>query len=204
MSYGLFLNFEKVSIKIIEDNIKVMTNDNLFTYEEDVPDEINEEVFVKNLYYGSIAITFIANLFETAINTMLTKRIGIVGEEFLMLNTFTKIELICKICNTDFNKINGHREMQKMRDAIKLRNDITHFKNNELGEGTFIIAKARIPKGSSKKPMAEEFTQKKMQEYYDNTIKLLKLICKSCRYKINDNCSIFDCDGRDDEYEYII
>ena len=33
MSYGLFLNFEKVSIKIIEDNIKVMTNDNLFTYE---------------------------------------------------------------------------------------------------------------------------------------------------------------------------
>jgi len=204
MGYGLYLNFEKVSMEVIENNIKEMTENNLFTYDEDVPDETYEKTFIKNLYHGSIAIIFIVNLFETAINTILTKRIGYTEEEKLKMNTFSKIELICLSRKKDFAIINGNNKTQIMKKAIKLRNDITHYKTNILGGGTFITSTAAIPFGKTKEPMAEEFTKQKMQEYYENTIKLLELICQTCGYRLNNNCRIIDCDGRDDEYEYIL
>ena len=204
MGYGLYLNFEKVSMDIIENNIKEMTENNLFTYDEDVPDETNEKIFMKNLYHGSIAITFIVNLLETSMNTILSKRLGIVKINILKYSTFKKIKYICDMCNVDFKAINKTPEVKIMRKAMNLRNDITHYKNNVLGEGTFVTADAKIPMGLTKKPMAAEFTKSKMQEYYDNTINLIKIICNYCGYKVNSNCRIIDCDGCDDEYEYII
>lgn len=63
MAFGLFLNFEKLSLEIIENEIKQMTDDNALYYnDEEAFDEINEEKLLPNLYHGSIAATFIVNL----------------------------------------------------------------------------------------------------------------------------------------------
>ncbi len=204
MGHNLFLNFEKISIKVIEDNIKKMTNNNVFVYDEDVPDEINEEAFVKNLYHGSISITFIVNLFETTINTILSKRIGFTDEDILKMSCFSKLELICIALEKDYEIINGDNKARVMKEAIKLRNDITHYKNNEVGQGTFIPASATIPMGKSREPMAAEFSKDRMQYYYDNTINLIDMICQTCGYRMNNDCRIIDCDGRDDAYEFIL
>ena len=70
MAFGLFLNFEKLSLEIIENEIKQMTDDNALYYnDEEAFDEINEEKLLineeklpPNLYHASIAATFIVNL----------------------------------------------------------------------------------------------------------------------------------------------
>ena len=119
-------------------------------------------------------------------------------------STFKKIEYICKQFNVDFSTIDNTNEANTMRKAMDLRNDITHYKNNVLGEGTFVTADAKIPMGLTQEPMAAEFTKSKMQEYYDNTIDLIKLICSQFGYRMNKDCRIIDCDGRDDAYEFIL
>ena len=50
MAFGLFLNFEKLSLEIIENEIKQMTDDNALYYnDEEAFDEINEEKLPPNL-----------------------------------------------------------------------------------------------------------------------------------------------------------
>jgi hypothetical protein len=55
MSFGIFLNFEKLSLEIIENEIAKMSNDNIF--DDDGIDAIEDEKFIQNLYHGSIAAT---------------------------------------------------------------------------------------------------------------------------------------------------
>lgn len=73
MAFGIFLNFEKVSIQIIEEHISKMTNNNIFYDEQTNYAMLNEDYFINNLVNGSTAIIFIQNLFETAINTILKR-----------------------------------------------------------------------------------------------------------------------------------
>ena len=55
MAFGRFLNFEKTSMEIIEEQISKMTNNNAIHYDSDF-DALNEEEVIKNLKYGSVAI----------------------------------------------------------------------------------------------------------------------------------------------------
>lgn len=203
MAFGIFLNFEKVSIEIIEEEISKMTNDIVLHY-DDCDDEINESVFIENIKYGSTALVFIQNLFETSLNTILRRRAEISEIDILKSSINVKLQIISLIYGFDLSTIKSNNSYAIYREVEKIRNDITHFKSNILCESTVIPADVKIDLGTSKKTLATIFTQDYIKECYQEVLKLIKLICSKCGLYINKDVQIIDCDGRDDICEFIV
>ena len=204
MSSGLFLNFEKISLSIIENEIQQMTNNNVLHGETEECDEINEPVFAHNLYHGSIAAAFIVNLFETTLNTILCRRLECVDEDIFKTSHNIKLQLICTMYNVDISEIKSNNFFQEWQSIVRLRNDIMHFKSNMIAEGSYISASAKVPMGKSKEPLAIQFTKDYMKKHYEGTYKLLELICKKCGLVLYKDCQVIDCDGRDDACVFVI
>ncbi len=204
MAFSIFLNFEKLSTKIIEDAIANMNDDNILYYENAPTDEINEVVFLKNLYHGSIAATFIVNLYETALNTIITRRLECTELDIIKTSHNVKLQLICTIFHTDFSEIKRDNSYSNVQSVIKLRNDITHFKYNEVEEGHYITKDTTIPMGTTKESLANMFTKTHMEKCYQGVIAFLELLCEKCELVLNKDCQIIDCDGRDLLCEYIV
>lgn len=204
MSFGNYLNFEKVSIEIIEQQIAKMTDNNTIHYEDQSTDELNEEVFIENLKSGSIAIIFIQNLFETSLNTILRRRAEVSEIDLLKASIRVKLQIISLIYGFDLLEIKSNKSFAVYQDIAKIRNDITHFKSNILCEATAIPADVKIDLGSSKETLATIFTQSYINNCYLEVLKLIHLICSKCGLYINKDVQILDCDGRDDIFEFIV
>ena len=205
MAFGLFLNFEKLSLEIIENEIKQMTDDNALYYnDEEALDEINEEKLLPNLYHGSIAATFIVNLYETTLNTILGRRLGCIEQKILEAHQALKLQIICTLYGVDLISVKGHTSYAILQDIIKVRNDITHFKSNEIFEGTFIPISATLPKGTSKLPIAEIFTKTFMEKAYDGVLDFIEMLCQKCGLMMCKECEVLDCDGRDALCEFVV
>lgn len=204
MACGIFLNFEKLSTQIIENEIALMDDDNLIYYDDGSTEEIKEENFLKNLYHGAIAATFIVNLYETTLNTILSRRLECTETDILKTSHNVKLQLICTMFHTELATLKSDVSYSKLQSIIKLRNDITHFKNNEIGMGHFVSSYATIPMGTSKDSISKLFTHTFMQESYDAIISFLELLCKNCGLVLNKRCKIIDCDGRDALCEFVV
>lgn len=203
MAFGIFLNFEKLSQKIIENEIAQMTNDNISCWEYGIG-EVDEEVFENNLYHGSIAATFIVNLYETTLNTILGRRLACSEAEIFKTSHDVKLQLICTIFHVEISEIKSDHNYGFLRSIVKLRNDITHFKSNEVGMGHFITADAKMPMGASKDTLSTQFTQTYMEQHYKGILALLDLICKKCGLVLYEGCLVIDCDGRDLACEFVL
>ena len=204
MAFGIFLNFEKVSIEIIEDQISKMTNNNVIHYEDSGTDELNEESFVENLKNGSVAIVFIQNLLETALNTILRRRAEIAETDILKSSINVKLQIISVIYGFDISAIKSDHSYAVYRDIEKIRNDITHFKSNVLCEATAIPADVKIDLGTSKVALATIFTQDYVREGYTQVKNLIRRICELCGLYVNEDVQVIDCDGRDSICEFIV
>ncbi len=203
MAFGIFLNFEKVSIEIIEEHIAKMTNNNVIHYEPDF-DALEEESFIKNLKNGAVAIVFIQNLFETSLNTILRRRADISEADILKSSISVKLQILSLIYGFELSAIKSDHSYAIYREFEKIRNDITHFKSNILCEATAIPADVKIDLGTSKKTLASIFTQDYVSEGYTQVKKLIKLICVNCGLYVYDDVKIIDYDGRDDICEFIV
>lgn len=203
MAFGIFLNFEKVSIEIIEEHIAKMTNNNVIHYEPDF-DALEEESFIKNLKNGAVAIVFIQNLFETSLNTILRRRADISEADILKSSISVKLQILSLIYGFELSAIKSDHSYAIYREIEKIRNDITHFKSNILCEATAIPADVKIDLGTSKKTLASIFTQDYVSEGYAQVKKLIKLICVNCGLYVYDDVQIIDYDGRDDICEFIV
>lgn len=205
MAFGLFLNFEKLSLEIIENEIKQMTDDNALYYnDEEAVHEINEAKLLPNLYHGSIAATFVVNLYETTLNTILGRRLGCAEQKILEAHHALKLQIICILYGVDLISVKGHTSYAILQDIIKVRNDITHFKSNEIFEGSYIPISATLPKGTSKLPIAEIFTKTFMEKSYKAVLDFIDMLCQKCGLMICKECEVLDCDGRDEKCEFII
>lgn len=203
MAFGIFLNFEKVSIEIIEEHIAKMTNNNVIHYEPDF-DALEEESFIKNLKNGAVAIVFIQNLFETSLNTILRRRADISEADILKSSISVKLQILSLIYGFELSAIKSDHSYAIYREIEKVRNDITHFKSNILCEATAIPADVKIDLGASTKTLASIFTQDYVSEGYAQVKKLIKLICVNCGLYVYDDVQIIDYDGRDDICEFIV
>lgn len=112
MSFGMFLNFEKVSIEIIEEHISKMTDDNTIYYDVTERYILEEEAFIENLKNGSTAIVFIQNLFETSLNTILRRRAEISEIDILKSSIGIKLQVISLIYNFDLSEIKSNNYIQ--------------------------------------------------------------------------------------------
>lgn len=202
MSFCMFLNFEKLSIQIIEDEISKM-DDSAKGMDFNTLETLNEEPFMNNLYHGCIAATFIVNLYETALNTIVGKRLGCTETDILKTSHGVKLQLICTMCGVDLLKIKGSHNYATVQSIIKVRNDITHFKDNELFVGTFISNDITLPSGTSKEALTKMFSKSYMDKCYKATIEFLELLCAECGFLLSKDCLVFDHDGRADLCEFI-
>lgn len=206
MAWTQFLNFEKMAMQIIENEIVQMTDNNInhCSFGADVWDEINEEAFLNNLHHGSIAATFIINLYETTLNRIIDRQLQCEEIEFFKLSHEVKLQLICTMCKADLAAIKGEGAYATLKSVIRLRNDITHFKGNVVDSGHAIFGSATIPMGSSKDTLANLFTKKYMQKGFDDVIRLLKIICNNCGFALNTECEVLDSDGRTSLCEFVV
>lgn len=202
MSSGLFLNFEKLSLQIVKDNISKMTDDNDISCDSELP-IIDDEKFLNNLYYGSIASVFIVNLYETTLNTIVSKRLECVEPDILKASHSKKLQLICTMFKADYARIKGDNSYATVKSIIQLRNDITHYKYNEVCMGHFISTESKIPMGTTKLSMAEMFTKSYIEKCFNGVMDFLNLLCEKCGLVINDNCNIIDCDAYDGLCEFV-
>lgn len=202
MSAGIFLNFEKLSLQIVKDNISKMIDNNDISCDSELP-IIDDEKFLNNLYYGSIASLFIVNLYETTLNTIVNKRLGCSEPDILKTSHNVKLQLICTMFEADFPSIKSDNSFSFVSNIIKLRNDITHYKCNEVCMGHFISTESKIPMGTTKLAMAEMFTKSYMEKCFNGVMDFLNLLCEKCGLVINDNCNIIDCDAHDGLCEFV-
>ena len=203
MAVSLFLNFEKLSLEIVENEIAQMTDNNLLKGFEDIG-AVDNEKFKHNLYHGSIAAIFIANIYEATLNTILSSILGITDIESLKASHNVKLSLICAIYKVDITSIKGDNAYSSLKNIQKLRNDISHFKFNEVCIGHFIHKESKVPFGSSKDSLAEMFTKTYIQNCYDGVIALLEVICQKCGLVLYKNCQVIDCDGRDGACAFVL
>lgn len=201
MAFSIFLNFEKLALEIVEKEIAQMTNDNLCDCGE--LDEVDDEKFSHNLYHGSIAVVFMANLYETTLNTIL-RQLNCTEKEVLKTSHEVKLQLICAMFQTDISEIKGDNSYSYLRSIERLRNDITHYKSNMVTEGHYITLDSTIPMGTSKTPLAKQFTKDYMEKCYVEVLKLLELICRKCGLVLYRECAVIDCDGRDEACEFVL
>ena len=203
MAFDIFLNFEKISLSIIENEIAQMTNENCDTDNDEFA-EVDESKFVPNLYHGSIVATFIVNLYETTLNTILGRRLGCTETDIFKTSHEVKLQLICTMFNVDISKIKGDSTYGYLRSIVKLRNDIKHFKSSAIGMGHNIWTDTKIPMGTSKDALAVMFTKNYMEQHYNGVLRLLELICRKCGLVLFKDCLLIDGDGRNSACEFVL
>jgi len=203
MAFSIFLNFEKLSQKIIENEIGLMTDDNQIQESDDLY-VVNEDIFENNLYHGSIVATFIVNLYETTLNTILGRRLGFSETEIFKCSHNVKLQLICSMYNVELESIKSNNSYSVLQSIVKLRNDITHYKSNEVAVGHFISVDTKIAKGTSKESLSKMFTKTYMSNCYNQVLNFLELLCYKCGLVLCKECQIIDCDGRDAACEFVL
>jgi len=174
---------------------------NLLSTCDDPLQNVDEEKFLHNLYHGSIAAVFIVNLYETALNTIISRRIN--STEF-QPNHHKRLEYICNQYRIDPSEIKSTQAYKVTQSLINLRNDITHYKNNEVSTGHYFTSDTKFSIGKSEKAFVSLFTKMNMERSYRSVLELLELLCSKCRLTINEECEIIDSDGRDDLCEFIM
>lgn len=202
MAFDIFLNFEKLSMNIIENEIERMTSDNVCI--EGELDAVDEVKFEHNLYHGSIVATFIVNLYEATLNTILGRRLGCTESEIFKTSHDVKLQLICKMYGVDMTEIKENNYYNYFKSIVRLRNDIIHFKSNLVAEGHYISTGCIVPMGKSKDALATQFTRDYMKKHYNGVVGLLELICEKCGLVLFKDCLVIDCDGRDGACEFVL
>lgn len=204
MSFSMFFNFEKVSSNIIESAIKNMDDCNTLREAGMEEEQMNMDHFTNNLYYGSIAAVFIANLYETSLNTILTRRLGITDKKILEGYNSKKLQRICNKYNVEYKEIQKEPSYKTMKSIINLRNDITHFKVNDIGDGHYWVKERSIRLGKTKGCLETLFSKRFMENGYQETINFLSLLCDKCGLLLNKDCEIIDSDGKGSLCEFIV
>lgn len=192
MSAGLFFNFEKLSTQIIESELGKMNDDNLTEI-----CSLDTNKLQKNLYHGSIVATFIVNLYESSLNTIVNRMLGIKEQDVLRTSHNIKLQLICTMYHIDLSSIKSDNNFALLQSVIKLRNDITHYKSFELYCSILVPDGISFPNASSKEPIAKVFTKTYMKKCYEATLAVIDLICEKCGLVCNKDCNIIDNDLRD-------
>lgn len=203
MSHGFFLNMEPILNTAINDNISKLRDD-LVISEPDDFEQLNLDALVYNFQYGSIACILMATLYETVINTIITSKLKYNDEDVLKASSNVKIQIICHDYGFEFATLKSDNSYGVVKEIIKLRNDIVHYKTNMLYEGVIPWADMTKPEFTSKKPLAYSFAKSTMQKYFTELNKFINLLCDKCDLKVNEYCQIIECDGRNGIVDYII
>ncbi len=193
MSFGMYLNMEKLSITIAQKHIQNMTDDNFF-------DDcfLDDKKLLNNLENGFVTITQLSCLIESFLNTIINSCIGYDDEILLKCSIEEKIEIIYMYYGKDFSVIRSQNPWSTYKKITKVRNNMIHFKKTYIGDGSgtpdFILG------GES---VSNFFTKQNLEKALTDLIKLTHLIADSIGLKIFESINIIECDGRDGLVNYV-
>lgn len=197
MSIPLYLSMEKSSLESAQEHIIKMSNDNFDYYEGDLK-TINIEKFSNNIKNGYIVLTMLISFLESLLNSILIYCLQEYDESNLKKSIKDKIDYIAEKYEKDKTQITGGSLWEKHNTAVKIRNELIHYKQGRVGEGVFIpdlqIAGQYI---------GEFFTNNNMSNLYDNYQSLVQLIADTFGLKINPDIHIIVSRGRDSLNSYI-
>lgn len=197
MSIPLYLSMEKLSLESAREHIKKMTNENFDHYGVDIK-SINIEKFSNNIKNGYIVLTMLISFLESLLNSILIYCLQEYDESCLKKSIKKKIDYLAEKYEKDKTQITGGSLWEKHNTAVKVRNELIHYKQGKVGEGVFIpdfqIAGQYI---------GEFFTNDNMSNLYGDYQSLAQLIADTFDLKINTDVHILESQGRDSLNSYI-
>lgn len=193
MAFGFFLNMEALSLKIAQEHIALMTDDNI---KDDV--SLENDKLLNNIKNGFVVITQLSTFMESFFNTILNSCIGYEDETLLKCSIDEKIAIIFMHYNKTFDIIKSQNPWQIFRSTTKVRNEMIHFKKTYIGDGSdipnFTIANTSV---------RDFFTKSNMENTLNKHIALSMLIATELGLKIASDVDIFSCDGCGDIVNYV-
>lgn len=193
MSFGYFMNMEKLSLAIVDKHMLFMTDDN---YENDC--FLDMEKLVNNIENGFVIITQLSCFFESFLNTIINGCMKYHGETLLKCSVEEKIDFIFMHYQKDWQIVKQQNSWSIYRKTTKVRNEMIHFKKTYIGDGSGI---PNFKLGGQE--VADFFTKKNMKKIRDGYVDLTELIAATLGLNIFKNIQIFECDGRDGLVNYV-
>ncbi len=193
MSFGYFMNMEKLSLRIVEKHLPYMTDNN---YEDDC--FLNIEELINNIENGFVIITQLSCYFESFLNTVINACMNYNGEVLLKCSVEEKIALIFMHYQKDWQIVKGQNPWAIYRKTTKVRNEMIHFKKTFIGDGSGIPNFKLGGQG-----VAEFFTKQNMMTAKNGYVNLVELIATTLGLNIFKEIDIFECDGRDGLVNYV-
>lgn len=193
MSFGNFMNMEKLTLEIIDEHISYMTDDN---YEFETFLSIDK--LTNNMKNGFVIITQLSCFIESFLNTIINSCMDYNGESLLKCNIEEKMDLVFLYYKKKWSNIKGQNPWAIYKKTTRVRNEMIHFKRTYIGDGTGI---PDFEIGGQK--VSEFFTQPNMKLLTEKHIELAKLIADALELSIYEEGNIFECDGRDGLVNYV-
>lgn len=193
MAFGYFMNMEKLSLRIVDNHLLYMTDNN---YGDDVFLKMDE--LTNNIENGFVIITQLSCFFESFLNTIINACIDYNGELLLKCSIEEKIDLIFMHYKKDWDVVKGQNPWSIYKKTTRVRNEMIHFKKTYIGDGSGI---PNFKLGGQW--VADFFTKKNMAEMRNGYLRLTELIVASLGLCISKDIDIFECDGRDELVNYV-
>lgn len=193
MSFGNFMNMEKLTLEIIDEHISYMTDDN---YEFETFLSIDK--LTNNMKNGFVIITQLSCFIESFLNTIINSCMDYNGESLLKCNIEEKMDLVFLYYKKKWSNIKGQNPWAIYKKTTKVRNEMIHFKRTYIGDETGI---PDFEIGGQK--VSEFFTQSNIKLLTEKHIELAKLIADALELSIYEEGNIFECDGRDGLVNYV-
>ncbi len=193
MSRGYYMNMEKLSLKIIDSHIKLMTNDNLY---DDV--FINDDILLNNIENGFVVIVQLNAYIESYLNTILNACMNYSGDKLLKCSIDEKLDIIFMHYRKELSIIKSDNSWNIYNQVTKVRNEMIHYKKTYIGEA------AGLPDFKlGGQFVSEFFTKSYLEQAVIQFIKLAKNIADTIGLKIYEDMRIFSCAGRDGLVNYV-
>jgi len=117
---------------IAKDSISKMTDSNIYYDKRGNIDGNDVDAFINNFKYGWIAASMMYNYVECTLNTILRDCTNYKGERLLKANMEDKLEMLYMYYKADIS-ILRREHWETFKKLCKVRNELTHFKDNYIG-----------------------------------------------------------------------
>lgn len=125
MSFGYYMNIEKLAIEVAEEHIKLMEEN---IQDEKCSDFLNLEKMINNIKNGFVIIVQEITFMEGFLNTIIHNCMNNNSNLFLRMSIEEKVDLICLYYRIKPFEVKSIHYWETFKKINKVRNELVHFK----------------------------------------------------------------------------